>query len=58
MMLTNCWLMKLPRTVGFTPARKAFSAGRDGEFRNGLLDTLLKTLRRATNVPTITVAHK
>ena len=45
-------------TAGFTSARKAFPAGSDGEFRDVLFDTLLKTLRRATTVPTITVAHK
>ena len=51
--------MKLPRrTVGFTPTRKTFPVGCNGEFRDVLFDTLLKTLRRAANVQTITVAHK
>ena len=38
--------MKLTRvTAGFPSARKAFPAGSDGEFRDALLDTLLKTYR-------------
>ena len=59
-MLTNGRLMELPRaTVGFAMARKFFSAGGDGsEFKDVLLITLLETLRRAANVPTITVGHK
>ena len=59
-MLTNCRLMELRRsTVGFATAKKAFSAGGDdSEYRDVLLNTLMETLRRAANVPTITVAHK
>ena len=52
--------MALPgATDGFAMARKTFLAGEDGnKFRVVLLHTLLETLRRATNVPTITLAYK
>ena len=46
------------RPLVFQRRRRLSSAGGDGsEFRDMLLNTVLETLRRAANVPTITVVH-
>ena len=43
--LTNNRLMKLPRrVVGFTPTRKAFPAGWNGEFRDVLFGNFMSLL--------------
>ena len=61
-MLTDGGFVKLSATGVLTRARKAltdvWSRRIGNRFWDVLFDSLFQALRRATNVPTVTVAHK